>query len=155
MLKTKTLPLLLALAILPASEFALAAAPAATPGSAPLVKQGGPGLPARPPTPALAPPKPTLYDPTRADPMKAPPALPSNIPNLPRPGSVGPGGMPGMMPGMPGMMGPGMDPYSVTPEQEALARARTEGKYLGTMGNERVWRHNNTLYFEKIEQKKD
>lgn len=151
MLKTKTLPLLLVLAALPASNWALAA-PAATPGSAPLVKQGGAGLPAKPATPTLAPPKPTLYDPSRGDPMKAPPALPANIPNLPRPGSVGPGGMPGMQPGMPG---PGMDPYSTTPEQESLNRAKIEGKYLGTLGNERVWRHDNTLYFEKIEQKKD
>lgn len=129
----KILLLLAALATLPAGEAAAAAAAAAP---APLVKRGSPA-----PVPAVRPPSPvTLYDRSRADPMK-PPALPTPVQSLP-----------GLPP--PGI--PGLDPYAhPTPEQDALMRAKGEGKYLGTMGSERVWRYNGTLYFEKIERKKD
>jgi hypothetical protein len=56
-----------------------------------------------------------------------------------------------------GQMGlsPGFDGLSDDPAQQALEKAKYSGKYLGTLGSERVWRLDGTLYFEKIQKAKN
>jgi hypothetical protein len=57
--------------------------------------------------------------------------------------------------GLPGFGQTGFDGLSDDPAQQALEKAKYSGKYLGTLGSERVWRLDGTLYFEKIQKAKN